>query len=239
VKIMGRWLALFAALVLVAAACGDDDSGSSQATTTTTAAVTTTAVAATTTAVAATTTAGSGVRSIDAVAAAITVDGDASDWGGVPGLDLILGPIEGEEQIPDYAASVKVAYDAEFLYVLFTVEDDFNWNAEDPHLSAAPSVMWAIDAAAGTGMGSDDPGAVEDDNYNSLGMVDIWHWELECAAGEDQGGEVSDPGEGSDPGNDAGCNFDDEWSTDPATREDDRCRPVTPRTLSSRWGTPR
>jgi hypothetical protein len=225
VKIMGRWVALVAAFVLVAA-CGDDTSGSSEATTaatTTTVAIPTTAVLTTTTAAATpvTTAADAGVRSLDAVAAAITVDGDASDWDGVPGLDLTLGPIEGEEQISDHVASVKVAYDDEFLYLLFTVEDDFNWSADDPHLSAAPSVMWAIDAAAGTGMGSDDPGAVEDDNYNSLGMVDIWHWELECAIGEDQGGAVTGPGEGNDPGNDSGCNFDDEWSTDPVAREDD------------------
>ena len=224
-KTMRRWLVLLAALLLVAA-CGDDDASNSTsattgAVTTTTAAVTTTTSAVTTTAATVTTTAVSDMRSIDAVAAAITVDGDASDWEGIPGLDLTLSPIQGEEQIADQAASVKVAYDDEFLYVLFIVDDDFNWSAEDPHLSAAPSVMWAIDAAAGTGMGSDDPGAVEDDNYNSLGMVDIWHWELECALGEDQGGAVSEPGEGSDPGNDSGCNFDDEWSTEPAVREDD------------------
>jgi len=229
VKIMGRWL-LFLAAVMLVTACGDDASGSSEATsatttttaaiTTTTAAVTTTAAAVTTTAATVTTAAGTTVPSIDAVAAVITVDGDASDWSSVPGLDLTLRPIEGEEQIPDYASSVKVAYDDEFLYMLFTVDDDFNWSADDPHFAGSVAVMWAIEATAGTGMGSDDKGAVEDDAYNSLGMVDIWHWELECALGEDQGGAVSGPGD-KDPGNDAGCNFDDEWSSDPAIREDD------------------
>jgi len=214
-KNAGRWLVLFAALALVAVACGDDSaetttSATSQPITTTTAAVATTA--------ASSTTAAEGVRSIDAVAATITVDGDASDWAAIAGLDLTLNPITGEEHIAAKPATVKVAYDDEFLYLLFTVEDDFNWDAADAHKSASSAVMWAIDSGAGTGMGSDSDAKA--DEYNSLGMVDLWHWELECAAGTESGGAVSDAGDG-DLGNDAGCNFDDEWSTDPGNREDD------------------
>ena len=63
-------------------------------------------------------------------------------------------------------------------------------------------------------------GIEEPDRETSLGMVDIWHWELECAIGEEMGGRVAGPGDG-DPGNDSGCNFDDEWSTTPENREDD------------------
>src|SRR3972149_9101543 len=122
---MRRWLVLPAGLLLVGACGRDDASNSTSATTgavtTTTAAVTTTTSAVTTTAATVTTTAASDMRSIDAVAAAITVDGDASDWEGIPGLDLTLSPIQGEEQIADQAASVKVAYDDEFLYGLFIV----------------------------------------------------------------------------------------------------------------------
>jgi hypothetical protein len=69
-------------------------------------------------------------------------------------------------------------------------------------------------------------GTEEPDRETSLGEVDIWHWELECAAGEEQGGRVSDPGVDDDGvanagGNDDGCNFDDEYSTTPPEREDD------------------
>ena len=200
-----RPLYLVAALALVTAACGDDDAASTTAAPTTTEAVTTTAPM-------------DDVLRIEASTAAITVDGDASDWAGVTGLDLALEPIESETVAPK-DATIKVAYDTEFLYVLFTVGDDFNWNAEDPHLSASSAVMFAIEAAAGPHMGTDEEG--EEESYTSLGMVDIWHWELECAIGADQGGATgAGPGDG-DLGNDSGCNFDDEWSTDPETREDD------------------
>ena len=64
------------------------------------------------------------------------------------------------------------------------------------------TIEWAIDQGAGAHMGIEEP-----DRETSLGMVDIWHWELECALGEQMGGRVSDAGDG-DPGNDAACNFD-------------------------------
>ena len=156
------------------------------------------------------------LRAISAPVASITVDGDASDWADIAGLDLTLEPIA-DKDFEEKVSSVKVAHDGEYLYVLMTVDDDYDYVDGDPHLSASPSVMWAVDAAAGAVMGSGDL----DGEGASLGMVDIWHWELECLPGVDMGGYVSGPGEGKDPGNDAGCNFDDEWSTDPETREDD------------------
>ncbi|MFQ5554296.1 MAG: ethylbenzene dehydrogenase-related protein [Acidimicrobiia bacterium] len=216
-----RWLSVLAAFALLVAACGDDDETGDA--TSSTAGATTTVLA--TTAAPDTTqapgsTEGPGdmpeMRSLSAPMASITVDGDASDWAGIPGLDMTLEPIKGESS-EEKAASVWAAHDGEYLYVLMTVDDDFDWNADDPHLSASPSVMWAIDAAAGPHMGTDD---LEGEGP-SMGMVDIWHWELECAVGENQGGAVSGPGDGKPAGNDAGCNFDDEFSTDPEERYDD------------------
>jgi hypothetical protein len=154
------------------------------------------------------------VRAVDAPPALIAVDGDPSDWADVDGLEFTMEAIAGEE-IESHDGTFKAAHDDEFLYVLFTVDDDYDWNAEDAHLSASNAVSWAIDAGAGPHMGSEEP-----DRETSLGMIDIWHWELECGLGEDMGGRVAGPGDG-DPGNDSGCNFDDEWSTTPEIREDD------------------
>jgi hypothetical protein len=58
-------------------------------------------------------------------------------------------------------------------------------------------------------------GSSDDDYEVSLGMVDIWHWELDCAAGALSGGG------GIAGGDDPDCNLDDEYATDPETREDD------------------
>ncbi|NOX31845.1 MAG: hypothetical protein GXP35_17640 [Actinobacteria bacterium] len=145
----------------------------------------------------------------------ITIDGDAADWADVPVLDLTLDAIV-DVTAESKDASVKVAHDGENVMVLIQVEDDYNWDPDDAHLSAALGVQWAIDQSAGDAMG-----ATEDDQETSLGMVDIWHWELECEAGVVAGGSTSGPGEGNDAGNDEACNFDDEWSTDTETREDD------------------
>jgi hypothetical protein len=154
-------------------------------------------------------------RTLEARPASIIVDGDPSDWEGVKGLDLMLEAIAGEE-LESKSATVKAAHDDEFIYVLLEVTDDFNWSADDAHLSGSAAVEWASEATAGEAMGAEEP-----DRVTSLGMVDIWHWELECAAGAESGGEVSDPGEGADPGDDGACNLDDEWATTPSEREDD------------------
>lgn len=145
---------------------------------------------------------------------AIVVDGDPSDWEGIEGLSLTLEPIVGEEA-PPLEATVKVAHDDTFVYVLFTVDDDFNWSEIDPHFAGAPAVMWAIDEPAGPHMGGDDP-----TGHPALGMVDIWYWRLDCPIGVEQGGAVHGPGNG-DPGNDGTCNLDDEWASDPETHDDD------------------
>ena len=214
-----RWLLMISVFMLVLVACGDSEETTTTPPTVETPA--TTAPAATTvppTTVAAapdTTEAPPPARSLDAMVASITVDGDMSDWDGVAGLEMMLEPIQDEGAEPK-AATVKAAHDGSYLYVLMTVTDDYNWNGEDPHLSASPSVMWAVDPGAGAHMGTEDLAG----EGPSLGMVDIWHWELECALGEDQGGAVSDV-DADAPGNDPGCNFDDEFATDPEERYDD------------------
>ncbi len=77
-------------------------------------------------------------------------------------------------------------------------------------MSASIAVMFLIDPEAGPHMGTGD-----DDLELSLGMVDIWHWELDCGPGVMSGG--GDVGSGDDPD----CNFDDEFATEPEEREDD------------------
>ncbi|HEY5650462.1 MAG TPA: ethylbenzene dehydrogenase-related protein [Acidimicrobiia bacterium] len=205
------YLSFILVLALVAGACSDDTSGDS----TTTEAPTTTAAATTTEAPTTTAVPPSANRQMDAPAAAISVDGDVSDWEGIDGLDVTLSEIEGET-VDSLEANVKVAHDNENVYVLFSVADDYDFVLEDHRFSPAVGVMWAIDPEAGPGMG-----ATNEDQETSLGMVDIWHWELDCVAGEGQGGRVSGPGADNPPGNDAACNFDDEYSTDPENREDD------------------
>jgi hypothetical protein len=160
--------------------------------------------------------------SIDAAEATITVDGDTADWDAITGLDVTLvqpdytpyPDWDAPNPLADVSSTVKVATDDQNLYVLFEVDDDYDFDGvvpdADHHFSAALAVMFLIDAAAGPHMGADNP-----DFETGLGMVDIWHWELDCDAGAMSGG--GDPGSGNDPD----CNMDDEFSTDPETREDD------------------
>jgi hypothetical protein len=155
-------------------------------------------------------------RTIEASAAEITVDGNPNDWDGIGinGVAMTLESIQGLDVEPK-DATVKVTHDDEFVYVLLEVSDDYNWSAEDAHLSAASAVMWNVAPAGGPHMGADDPSGAP-----GVGIVDIWHWELECAEGEEHGGAVHEPGDG-DPGNDGTCNFDDEWANSAFEREDD------------------
>jgi len=212
-----RPLVALAVLSLLAAACGDSSSGSSSPTE---------SVAATTTAAAVTTAPAStapGDASSDQMISqvieapggvSITVDGDASDWADIPGTDVALKPITGEPSAPRDAV-VKVAHDDAHAYVLFQVTDDLNWNPDNVHLSAAAAVQWAIDPGAGDAMG-----ATDDVRDVSLGLVDIWHWELECGSGVLAGGGVDGHGDATG-GNDQACNFDDEYASQTDVREDD------------------
>lgn len=215
-----RLLPLFVVLVLVVGACGGGENGATSPPTAPTLTTTSNQSAGGTASTGAPESSKEeaeeeeGTLVIDAAPATVTVDGDPSDWASISSLDLTLEPIKGENVDPKMA-NVKVAYDSENVYVLLSVSDDYNWNPDDPHLSGAAAVQWAIEPAAGEHMGTDAP----DGEGPSLGLVDIWHWELECGPGVASGG-INGPA-GGDPGNDGVCNLDDEWATDPDTREDD------------------
>jgi len=159
---------------------------------------------------------------IDAAAVPITIDGDAADWADVEPttvslvqLDLGLLPPEQADEI-DFGevapidVQFRVANDAENIYMLVEVPTPFDYVADDHNLSPALAVQAKIIPEASTHMGSD-----EGDLFISTGMVDIWHWELDCGPGELSGGQ------GIAGGDDPECNFDDEFSTTPEMREDD------------------
>lgn len=148
---------------------------------------------------------------IDAPSASISVDGDAEDWADIPKQTVELEPVLRQEVSP-HTATVSVAHDDDNVYVLFEVEDNLTWTEGDAHKSGAAAVMWRIDDAAATHMGAEDDSLGE-----SEGMVDIWHWELDCPSGSPSGGAVSE----AEDGDDSVCNLDDEWSTTPSEREDD------------------
>lgn len=220
-------LAVIGVFALIVASCSggaaDDTTTTTTAPAPTTTIATPTTAAPTTTEAATTTTEQPGgmesARSLDAPVAAIVVDGDLSDWAGVVGLSLTLEPIvdRADDPLEDKDVTIRMAHDGEMVYALFTVDDDYDWVADDHNLSAALAVMFPVGAGGGPHMGAED-----EEGETSTGMVDIWHWELDCAAGELNGGGAGHPaGEGSDPGNDSVCNMDDEWATDAETREDD------------------
>ena len=158
----------------------------------------------------------------DAASATITVDGDASDWSAIEGATIKLEQLRLENIDPAQAAEIKfgpldpidvtfkVASDAKNLYVLFEVPDDFDYDPADHNKSASLAVMFRIDAPAAPHMGAEEP-----DIDQSLGIVDIWHWELDCGPGIVSGGK------GVAGGDDPACNLDDEYSTKPENREDD------------------
>ena len=158
-----------------------------------------------------------GDLSIDAAEATITVDGDASDWAAITGLDVTLAQpdytgtdFDVPNELPDLSSTVKVAIDDQNIYMLWEVVDDYDFDPADHNFSPAVAVQFLIDSGAGPHMGSE-----EEDFEASLGMVDIWHWELDCDYTATSGG--GDPGSGNDPT----CNFDDEFATEPEEREDD------------------
>lgn len=153
-----------------------------------------------------------GELTLSAPQAAITIDGDVSDWADVPGLAVELLPAFPPGFRDKVDVELKVAYDAENIYMLFAVDDDYNFNSDDDHLSAAIAVQFPIDEGAGPYMGAADRESLS----TSTGMVDIWHWELGCAAGELSGGV-----DRTEDGNDPACNFDDEYATTAFDRHDD------------------
>jgi len=157
---------------------------------------------------------------ITAAAVPITVDGDAADWAdvertsvGIEQVDLAyLDPDEASEIGPVDPIDIQVAFanDADNIYVLVEVPTPYDYVADDNHLSPVLAVETRIEPT-----GSVHMGAEEDDLLASTGMVDIWHWELDCGPG------VLSGGQGVAGGDDAECNLDDEYATTPTMREDD------------------
>lgn len=206
-------LALPAAL-LSACSSGDDE----EATPTATQAATQVATSAATTTPTATATPAPkpGVRSLKAGTATIALDGKATDWAAVPGLEVALKPLPKEQWGRDVTtagkpvtATVKVANTATTVYVLVTVPDTFSYDPKNHNKSAALAVEWAVDAGAGVAMG-----ALKPELKKSGGLVDLWHWELDCGPGVLSGGKFP-------TGNDPKCNLDDEYATLTDEREDD------------------
>jgi hypothetical protein len=157
-----------------------------------------------------------------AAAANISVDGDISDWNSIDPVsipleqiridDLDPGDAEDVEfdPLPEVDATLRVAADADNIYLLMEVADDYDFDPEDHNLSPSLAIQFLIDPDAAVHMGSP-----EDDLDTSLGVVDMWHWELDCGPGEITGGG------GIAGGDDSVCNFDDEYATTPEDREDD------------------
>src|SRR3990172_8719518 len=161
---------------------------------------------------------------VDVASATITVDGDNLDWDSIEGATIPLKQIDLDEldpvqvqdleidfgTLPPVDATLKVATDEENVYVLLEVPDGFDYNPDPAmhNFSASIAVMFRIDDSAPAHMGVE-----EKDLDASLGVVDIWHWELDCGPGEMSGG--------GDTGDDPECNFDDEYAPNPGDREDD------------------
>jgi hypothetical protein len=221
-----------AATMALAVACGGDDEEGGAATGTpraTTSAATGTPRAATATTVAPTTQAGAAEISdivFSAAPATITVDGSDSDWANVKGVTVPMKQIDVDEldpaqvqdmdidigPLPPVDATLKVAVDEKNIYVLMEVPDGFDYNPDPAQHNFSPSiaVMFRIDESAPAHMGVE-----EGDLKTSLGVVDIWHWELDCGLGQMAGGG------GIAGGDDPKCNLDDEYAPNPEDREDD------------------
>ena len=152
-------------LVVVAAACGDDPTPTTRPTATPTTVPTPTVQAGPT---------------YDAATGARNVDGADEDWAGVPVLAVPLKSLDGQR---DLTVDLQVSFDSSRIYTLVTVPDDFNATPGDHHGSGSCALLWAIAPAAGPHMGTDGV-----DFATSLGLVDIWHWEIDCGPGVVSGG---------------------------------------------------
>jgi Ethylbenzene dehydrogenase len=154
---------------------------------------------------------------VAAARASITVDGNDADWKDVEGVTVPLAQIEIPSEadwdkpgsLTDVDATLKVASDANNIYVLVEVPGDYDFNPDDLHHSPSVAVMFRMDDAAGPHMG-----ATDEDLQAGLGMVDIWHWELGCGPGVVSGGNPAS-------GTDTKCHFNDEYATAPKERDAD------------------
>ncbi len=165
---------------------------------------------------------------ITATAATITVDGDVADWSAIPGTTVNLEQIRLDGLDPEQAAeiefgavapmdvSLKVATDADTIYLLVEVPAAFVYTADNHNLSPSLAVQFPVTEPSSSHMGAE-----EADLYTSIGMVDLWHWELDCAPGAVSGGQGVANAADVPGGDDPACNLDDEYATTPEKREDD------------------
>lgn len=154
---------------------------------------------------------------------AIRVDGDTRDW-----RDGALSTTTLKQGNPDQAgvstpwqpvapleARYGITVDDERVYMVVVVPEPYRFNPEDHRRSPALAVSFRLDEEAGSAMG-----APRENLTQSLGEVDMWHWELDCPAGVPAGGAARRP-EGVAGGDDAACNLDDEYAETPQFRYDD------------------
>lgn len=158
----------------------------------------------------------------EAASETIKVDGANTDWSAINGATITLEQLRLAGIDPAQAAEIefgpldpidvtlKVANDGDKIYVLLEVPDDFDYDPADHNKSPSIAVMFRVDEPAAPHMGAEEPNI-----DRSLGMVDMWHWELDCGPGLESGGK------GITGGDDPACNLDDEYSTNPNDREDD------------------
>jgi ethylbenzene dehydrogenase len=151
---------------------------------------------------------------LTAASASIVLDGQLDDWADIEGIEVPLEaiPEEFREESTageDVTVTLKVATDGANVYVLVAVPDGFDYDPDNGRRSPALAVQWAVDPEISPHMGAAEP-----DFKESTGMVDIWHWELDCGPGELSGGSFP-------TGNDPDCNLDDEYATLTDEREDD------------------
>jgi hypothetical protein len=158
----------------------------------------------------------------EAASATIEIDGSNMDWDAIDGATVTLEQLRLAGIDPAQAAEIefgpldpidvtlKVANDGDKIYALLEVPDDFDYDPADHNKSPSIAVMFRVDQPAAPHMGAEEP-----DIDRGLGMVDMWHWELDCGPGLESGGK--DITGGDDPA----CNLDDEYSTSPSDREDD------------------
>lgn len=154
---------------------------------------------------------------VTAATASIVVDGLDDDWAAIQPASVVykpIGPIPGKK-VPDLdpiTGQFSVATDDQNIYVMLQVDDDYDFVPGDRKRSSKVAVMFLIEPDAAPHMGT-----TEEDQRTSLGMVDIWHWTLDCGPGELAGGR----GSGVSGGNDPVCNLDDEYALTPKDLEDD------------------
>ena len=154
---------------------------------------------------------------VTAATASIAVDGLDDDWAAIQPASVVykpIGPIPGKK-VPDLdpiTGQFSVATDDQNIYVMLQVDDDYDFVPGDRKRSSKVAVMFLIEPDAAPHMGT-----TEEDQRTSLGMVDIWHWTLDCGPGELAGAR----GSGVSGGNDPVCNLDDEYALTPKDLEDD------------------